>query len=102
VTITPMIPSASRLGGDLDRAGEILARARTVLGDAGEGARAFTRCAVTVQSAEAVDAVAGLLGVTARWTERRTHYYARFTAGGREAEIEVIYYPRDDETEAVA
>lgn len=92
MTITPIVPAPTRLGSDLDRAEEILARVRSSLGTAGDGARAFTRCALVVQSTEAVDRLAAEWGVVPRWTAERTQYVAHRVTGGHEAEAEAVYY----------
>lgn len=92
MTITPMTPAPTRLAGDLDRAQEILATVTATLDAAGQGAGAFTRCAITVKSAEAVDALAKEWGVVPQWSAGHTLYVARWTLGGREAEAEAVFY----------
>jgi hypothetical protein len=100
MTITPIIPSPTRLDGDLDRADEILARARTAVRIAGEGAQAFSRVSITVYSAEAVDAIAAEWGTTARWRAGGTQYVTEYGYLA-EAEAEAVYF-RPAESAAAA
>jgi hypothetical protein len=90
--IAPIVPAPTRLARDLDRGEEIVALVRSSLGDTGDGALAFTRCAVVVLSEEAVDRLAGKWGVVPRWTAGRTAYVAHRVAAGHEAEAEVVYH----------
>jgi hypothetical protein len=87
-----MIPAPTRLDGDLGRAQEMLARVTASLDAAGPRARAFSRCALTVQSPEAVDALAAAWGVKPMWSAERTQYVARLTTPGYEADAEAVYY----------
>lgn len=89
--ITPIIPAPTRLAGNLARGQEVLAKVTTVLDAAGEDAAAFTRCAITVHSTEAVDRLAQEFGVVPRWSPGKTMYVARWTVAG-EAEAEAVYY----------
>lgn len=92
MTVTPIVPAPTRLAGDLARAQEILARVTADLGAAGADASAFTRCAVTVKSKEAVDKLAAAWGVVPQWSQGHMLYVARWTLGGREAEAEAVFY----------
>lgn len=92
MTITPIVPAPTQLAGDLARAQEVLAGVTAAIEVAGPGAAAFTRCAVQVKSAEAVDALGKAWGVVPQWSAGHTLYVARWTLGGREAEAEAVFY----------
>src|SRR5487761_347553 len=87
-----MTPAPTRLAGDADQAEEPLALVRDSLDCAGEGARMFSRNAIVVQTAAEVDAFAAKWEVDPFWTDGRTQYVARRTAGGHGAQAEVVYH----------
>ncbi len=90
--ITPVSPAPTRLAGGLEAAAEAVALAVASAEDAGEGAKAFSRIAVTAASKEAVDRLAARWGVPARWSADGTIYVARKYLGGTAAEVEALYY----------
>lgn len=95
MTVTQIIPTPS-LAGNLDRGQALLAIVRASLPAAGEGARAFTRIALQVETKEEVDAFAVAWGVTASWTFSGAMYLARWIDPTSAAEAEAVYYPRHE------
>lgn len=97
MTATLSVSAATRLERDLEGAAEAHALAGGIAGllgrGLGDGAHAFTRISVYVDSMEEVDAAAamlgGALGTRARWNSDGSRY--RVATVSHAAEVEVVW-----------
>lgn len=88
-----------RLWADLTQAQTALDRAKAaIIPLVGDGARAWTRTTLVVESAAEVAAIAALWGVRARWDAEGSHYSAECKTGA--AATEAVYYGQRDEQDA--
>ena len=107
MSITPTAPAPTPMAGNMAAGQEAVALVTASLAAAAEAApyengeqdRAFTRVAVTCQSAQRVDAYAKEWGVRPRWSEGGAMYIARRLFGGSDSEAEAVYYSRNGAAE---